>query len=89
MNVTANTKFLQSVRRLAVSALTSAAHNRPQLIRDHLGQLQPFLYAQAKIDPKLIHEVVMGPFKVKVDEGLNIRKVGLPIYVFKAFWRVF
>lgn len=37
--------------------------------------LQPLLYEQAKPDPKLVHEVVMGPFKVKVDDGLNIRKV--------------
>lgn len=37
--------------------------------------LQPLLYEQAKPNPKLVHEVVMGPFKVKVDDGLNIRKV--------------
>lgn len=40
-----------------------------------MSTLQPLLYEQAKPDPKLVHEVVMGPFKVKVDDGLNIRKV--------------
>lgn len=40
-----------------------------------MGALQPLIYAQTKIDPTLIREVVMGPFKVKVDNGLNIRKV--------------
>jgi hypothetical protein len=66
----------QTVRRLAVSSLTSAAHNKPHLVRDHMATLQPLLYEQTKPDPKLVHEVVMGPFKVKVDDGLNIRKVG-------------
>lgn len=42
-----------------------------------MATLQPLLYEQAKPDPKLVHEVVMGPFKVKVDDGLNIRKVKL------------
>lgn len=40
-----------------------------------MSALQPILYQETKIDPSLIHEVVMGPFKVKVDDGLNIRKV--------------
>ena len=40
-------------------------------------QLQALLYTQTKIDPSLVHEVVMGPFKVKVDDGLNIRKVSV------------
>ena len=40
-----------------------------------MATLQPLLYEQAKPDPSLVKEVTMGPFKVKVDDGLNIRKV--------------
>lgn len=42
-----------------------------------MATLQPLLYEQAKPDPSLVKEVTMGPFKVKVDDGLNIRKVRL------------
>ncbi|KAK4052490.1 hypothetical protein OIV83_002292 [Microbotryomycetes sp. JL201] len=62
------------VRRLALSALTSAAHNKPQLVREHLTSLLPELYAQTELDESLVRIVEMGPFKHKVDDGLDIRK---------------
>ncbi|GAA6006246.1 hypothetical protein JCM11491_002083 [Sporobolomyces phaffii] len=62
------------VRRLALSSLNSAAHNKPHLVRDHLSTLLPELYAQSVIDKDLIRIVEMGPFKHKVDDGLDIRK---------------
>ncbi|GAA6063291.1 hypothetical protein JCM10212_001410 [Sporobolomyces blumeae] len=62
------------VRRLALSSLNSAAHNKPQLVRDHLSTLLPELYAQSVIDKNLVRIVEMGPFKHKVDDGLDIRK---------------
>ncbi|CAG8653965.1 18991_t:CDS:10 [Rhizophagus irregularis] len=51
-----------------------AAHNKPYLIRDVLDQLLPLLYEETLIKEHLIHMVEMGPFKHKVDDGLDIRK---------------
>lgn len=74
----------QGVRRLALSTLNSAAHNKPHLVREHLTTLLPELYDQTVIDESLIRMVEMGPFKHKVDDGLDIRKVSLdcPFYIF-------
>ncbi|ORZ05672.1 armadillo-type protein [Lobosporangium transversale] len=63
-----------NVRRLSLSTLDSAAHNKPYLIRDVLGQLLPLLYQETNIVEELIHIVEMGPFKHRVDDGLEIRK---------------
>lgn len=64
----------QTVRRLALSALNSAARNKPQLIRDHLSTLLPNLYKETKVNPDLIRTVQMGPWTLKVDDGLEARK---------------
>lgn len=61
-------------RRLALTTLNSAAHNKPDLILPHLEQLLPFVMKETVPDPALIREVQMGPFKHKVDDGLEIRK---------------
>lgn len=62
------------VRRVALLALNSAAHNRPQMVRDLLDTLLPQLYQETKVRNELIREVEMGPFKHTVDDGLDIRK---------------
>ncbi|KAL2754901.1 hypothetical protein ACRALDRAFT_1051386 [Sodiomyces alcalophilus JCM 7366] len=61
-------------RRLAMSTLNSAAHNKPDLILPHLSQLMPIVLAESKIKPELVREVQMGPFKHKVDDGVEVRK---------------
>ncbi|KAL3278590.1 hypothetical protein HHI36_016135 [Cryptolaemus montrouzieri] len=63
-----------NVRRVALVAFNSAAHNKPSLIRDLLDQILPQLYSETKIKKELIREVEMGPFKHTVDDGLDIRK---------------
>ncbi|XP_063225020.1 cullin-associated NEDD8-dissociated protein 1 [Bacillus rossius redtenbacheri] len=63
-----------NVRRVALVAFNSAAHNKPSLIRDLLDSLLPQLYAETKVRKELIREVEMGPFKHTVDDGLDIRK---------------
>ncbi|KAG0233459.1 Cullin-associated NEDD8-dissociated protein 1 [Actinomortierella wolfii] len=63
-----------NVRRLSLSTLDSAAHNKPYLIRDVLGQLLPLLYQETHIREELIRIVEMGPFKHRLDDGLEIRK---------------
>lgn len=63
-----------NVRRVALVAFNSAAHNKPMLIRDLLDAVLPHLYAETKIKKELIREVEMGPFKHTVDDGLDLRK---------------
>ena len=63
-------------RRLALGALISATHNKSEIILPHLAQLIPLVMKESKIKPELVREVQMGPFKHKVDDGLEVRKVG-------------
>lgn len=62
------------VRRVALVAFNSAAHNKPSLIRDLLDDILPQLYQETKVKKELIREVEMGPFKHTVDDGLDLRK---------------
>ncbi|KAI0231945.1 hypothetical protein L0F63_006166 [Massospora cicadina] len=62
------------VRRLALMTLNAAAHQRPGLIQPVLPSILPLLFAETEVKPDLIHVVVMGPFKHKVDDGLENRK---------------
>lgn len=63
-----------NVRRVALVAFNSAAHNKPSLVRDLLDCILPQLYNETKVRKELIREVEMGPFKHTVDDGLDIRK---------------
>ena len=63
------------IRRLAMTTLNSAAHNKPDLILPHLGELMPYVLQESVIKPELIKEVMLGPFKHTVDDGLEVRKV--------------
>ncbi|KAI7863566.1 armadillo-type protein [Spinellus fusiger] len=63
-----------NVCRLALLAINSAVHRKPYLIRSVLDKLIPLLYEATVIREELIHMVEMGPFKHKVDDGLEIRK---------------
>lgn len=75
------------IRRHAMSTLTSAAHNKPELILASLNQLMPFVMQETVIKPELIREVQMGPFKHIIDDGLEVRKVTYthfrPLFCFK------
>lgn len=61
-------------RRLALTTFNSAMHNKPDIIIPALDQLLPMTMKETEIKPELIREVQMGPFKHKVDDGLEIRK---------------
>lgn len=63
-----------SIRQVALGALTSAIHNKPHLLLPHLSRLLPLLYKETVINERLIRTVQMGPFKHKVDDGLDLRK---------------
>ena len=66
--------------RLALTTLNSAIHNKMDLLLPHLEELLPAVLGDTKIKPELIREVQMGPFKHKVDDGLDLRKVGISYY---------
>jgi cullin-associated NEDD8-dissociated protein 1 len=61
-------------RRLALTTFNSAMHNKPDIIIPALDQLLPLTMKETEIKHELIREVQMGPFKHKVDDGLEIRK---------------
>lgn len=62
------------VRRAAVLALSTFAHNKPNLIKGLLPDLLPLLYDQTVVKQELIRTVDLGPFKHIVDDGLELRK---------------
>ncbi|EQL01167.1 cullin binding protein CanA [Ophiocordyceps sinensis CO18] len=66
--------FDMEIRRLAMLTLNSAAHNKPDLILPHLGELVPFVLSESVVKPELVREVMLGPFKHTVDDGLEVRK---------------
>ncbi|KAF1958062.1 TIP120-domain-containing protein [Byssothecium circinans] len=61
-------------RRLALTTFNSAMHNKPDIILPALDQLLPLAMKETEVNQDLIREVQMGPFKHKVDDGLEIRK---------------
>jgi len=62
------------VRRFTVLCFNYAAHNKPALLQPVMPKLLPMVYAETKLHPEWIREVEMGPFKHKVDDGLDLRK---------------
>ncbi|KAI0471523.1 cullin binding protein CanA [Xylariaceae sp. FL0804] len=62
------------IRRLGMTTLNSATHNKPEMILPHLGELTPYIMHESVVKKELIREVQMGPFKHLVDDGLEVRK---------------
>lgn len=62
-------------RRLALGALNSATHSKPDILLPHLAHLLPLVLKESKLKPELVRLVQMGPFKHRVDDGLEVRKV--------------
>ena len=61
-------------RRLAVTTLNAAIHNKPQLVIPDVGELLPTVLEDSKIKPELIKTVKIGPFTHTEDAGLDLRK---------------
>uniref|UniRef100_A0A383VAE3 TATA-binding protein interacting (TIP20) domain-containing protein n=1 Tax=Tetradesmus obliquus TaxID=3088 RepID=A0A383VAE3_TETOB len=62
------------VRKAAVVALSAVVHHKPGLVAAGLEQLLPLLYDQTAIKPEMIRTVDLGPFKHRIDDGLELRK---------------
>ncbi len=55
-----------AVKRVILTTLDTALHNKPQLLRDSLSVLLPLVYEETTLRESLIHVIDMGPFKHKV-----------------------
>ena len=64
----------RGVRKAAMQMLSSAAHSKASLVDVQLPAVLPQLFQQTVIDPSLIRTVDLGPFKHKIDDGLELRK---------------
>jgi cullin-associated NEDD8-dissociated protein 1 len=73
------------IRRLAMTTLNSAVHNKPDILLPSLPTFMPFVFAHTIINRDLIREVKLGPFTHIVDDGLELRKVGF--LCGDAWWR--
>ncbi|NJR31315.1 hypothetical protein HC762_00795 [bacterium] len=63
-----------SNRRLAITTLNSAIHNKAELVVPALGEILPIVLADSYIKKELLRQVSFGPFKITVDDGLDLRK---------------
>jgi len=61
-------------QRLAFATFNSALQNKPDLVLPQLSELLHHAIQATLIRPELVREVSMGPFKHKIDDGLDIRK---------------
>lgn len=62
------------VRKAVMLSLNYVAHHKPKIVRDILGKYLPNLYGETKVKKELIKEVDLGPFKHKVDAGIELRQ---------------
>jgi len=62
------------VRKSALLSLNYCAHHKAQVIHSLLPKYLPALYGETKIKKELIREVDLGPFKHKVDDGIELRQ---------------
>ncbi|KAG0502360.1 hypothetical protein HPP92_002432 [Vanilla planifolia] len=79
--------YLQHVRRAAVLALSTAAHNKPNLIKGLLLEMLQFLYDQTTVKAKLTCSSNMARMKKRADSGGKERPVViqmLPAKVIRA-----
>lgn len=64
---------LQHVRRAAVLALSTAAHNKPNLIKGLLPELLPLLYDQTIVKVISVFDVLAAYFKnMKLESDIRI-----------------
>jgi len=62
------------VRYECLLTLNYAAHNKPALVRELLDGCLKNIYDECKCHQELTRTVIIGPFKHKVDDGLETRK---------------
>lgn len=63
-----------TVRRAALLAVNSTAHNAPKIFEAYASEVLPIIYSETKVRPELKRKVDLGPFKHTIDDGLPLRK---------------
>lgn len=61
-------------RRLAVTTLNAAIHNKPELVIPDVSHLLPTILEDSRIKPELVKQIKIGPFTHSEDSGLDLRK---------------
>ncbi|EXJ78780.1 hypothetical protein A1O1_09182 [Capronia coronata CBS 617.96] len=61
-------------RRLAITTLNAAIHNKPELVIPDIAQLLPPVIEDSRIKPELVKVIKIGPFTHNEDAGLDVRK---------------
>jgi len=61
------------VRKSVLLSLNYCAHHKPDIVSEFLGKYLELLYGETKVKKELIREVDLGPFKHKVDDGIELR----------------
>ncbi|KAJ2394455.1 Cullin-associated NEDD8-dissociated protein 1, partial [Coemansia sp. RSA 2559] len=62
------------IRKLGLLALYTVIQSKAGLLDELSRTIQPTLFAQTVIDESLVRIIPMGPFKKRVDDGLETRK---------------
>lgn len=68
-----------TVRRFALESLTAITHVHSETVKEDAPKMQAAALQMTKIDPSLVKEVDLGPFKHKIDDGIPIRKAAFAL----------
>ncbi|ODQ83150.1 hypothetical protein BABINDRAFT_159598 [Babjeviella inositovora NRRL Y-12698] len=64
-----------AIKRAVLDTLVSTAHSSFDMVMATLDYALPLIYKELDPRPEYIRSIQMGPFKVKIDDGLEIRKL--------------
>ena len=67
------------VRRNALESLNSIVHNLSHIIKNDLDSILKAVFLETNVKAELIHEVDLGPFKHKVDDGMPLRRAAFAV----------
>eukprot|EP00210_Caulerpa_lentillifera_P004245 g4049.t1 len=62
------------IRKASVQLLSSVLSYKYPLVKEHLPSVLPTLYMQTRKNQELIRVIDFGPFKHKIDDGIELRK---------------
>ncbi|KAI8326229.1 TIP120-domain-containing protein [Martensiomyces pterosporus] len=63
-----------SIRRLSLLTLYTIIQTKDKLLDGLVSDIQPALFQQTVVNDSLVREITMGPFKKKIDDGLEARR---------------